>query len=399
MRLYQIAIAMSTTGALMSTAHATTYTWVNAGVVGTNYGGGSWNDTTANNTANWDTNGVPSNDGTADVVLSLSHNGWPMYAVNPASLTGNPTNWSINSLNYINSGTQADWGAPYIYGPSGYNDTRYSLSIGAGGINQNMLSSPEIGVPIIATASQPWNINNMAGNYTGGLTVKGNLTINNGVLITKNNGTSTTTPPTAWFSGGVVPSQVAFYNGTTTTVGTGAFALTGGGFLFSGVVAGHVVDVPWLGSRGDDRHPDFRGTQHVLIDATGTYAQRVSGVIISTGAIDVGRAPICLGATVDVVEAIDRPVGGISGQGCWIHRIHRPAIVGQTEDHISCAVVGRNAIGVPVSRIISGGIIPAPTPVIGANNARINPSVGSGMGGGHQRACGGHGDGDLIESQ
>ena len=235
LRLYHIAIAMSTTGALMSTAHATTYTWVNAGVVGTNYGGGSWNDTTANNTANWDTNGVPSNDGTADVVFSLSHNGWPMYAVNPASLTGNPTNWSINSLNYINSGTQADWGAPYIYGPSGYNDTRYSLSIGAGGINQNMLSSPEIGVPIIATASQPWNINNMAGNYTGGLTVKGNLTINNGVLITKNNGTSTTTPPTAWFSGGVVPSQVAFYNGTTTTVGTGAFALTGGGFLFSGV--------------------------------------------------------------------------------------------------------------------------------------------------------------------
>jgi len=236
-RLSQIVLAVATTGALMSSAYATTYTWANAGVVGTNYNPDAWN-TPAHNATNWDTNGVPSNDGTADVVFSLSHNGWPNYTVNPTSLTPSTHNWSIDGITFINSGNSADWGATYLYGPGGYGSSTDSLSIGAGGITNNQLSSPEIGIPIIATASQPWNINNMAGNFTGGLTIKGNLTINNGVIISKNVATTgPSTAPTSWFSGGgwYLPTVVGFYNGTTTTVGTGAFTLTGGGFLFSGV--------------------------------------------------------------------------------------------------------------------------------------------------------------------
>ncbi len=236
-RLNQIALAVVATGALMSSAYATTYTWANAGVVGTNYNPDAWN-TPAHNATNWDTNGVPSNDGTADVVFSLSHNGWPNYSPNPASLSPSTHNWSIDGITFINSGNSGDWGATYLYGPGGYGSSTDSLSIGAGGITNNQLSSPEIGIPIIATASQPWNINNMAANFTGGLTIKGNLTINNGVTISKNVAiTGPSTAPTGWFSGGgwYLPTVVGFYNGTTTTVGTGAFALTGGGFLFSGV--------------------------------------------------------------------------------------------------------------------------------------------------------------------
>ena len=236
-RLNQIVLAVAATGALMSSAHATTYTWANAGTVGVNYGPDPWN-TPAHNATNWDSNGVPSNDGTADVVFSLSHNGWPNYAVNPYTLTPSTHNWAIDGITFINSGNSGDWGATYLYGPGGYNSTTDSLSIGAGGITNNQLSSPEIGIPIIATASQPWNINNMAANFTGGLTIKGNLTINNGVTISKNVAiTGPSTAPTGWFSGGgwYLPTVVGFYNGTTTTVGTGAFALTGGGFLFSGV--------------------------------------------------------------------------------------------------------------------------------------------------------------------
>jgi len=227
-----LALAVASAGALMSSAYATTYTWTEAGTVGVNYSGGNWSAA-----SKWN-NGTPSNDGTADLVFSLSHNGWPNYTVNPASLTPSTHNWSIDGITFINSGNSADWGAPYIYGPGGYNSTADSLSIGASGITNNQLSSPEIGVPIIATASQAWNINNMAGNFTGGLTIKGNLTLNNGVTISKNVATTgPSTAPTAWFSGGgwYLPTVVGFYNGSTTTVGTGAFALTGGGFLFSGV--------------------------------------------------------------------------------------------------------------------------------------------------------------------
>ena len=178
--------------AAISSAHATTYTWTNVGPTNTNYGGGNWSVA-----SNWDSNGVPSNDGTADLVFIMAHEGWPTYTVNPGALTPSSTNWAVHSLTFVNSGTQTDWGNSYLWG----SDSSRTLTIGAGGITQNQLTTPYIGLPVIATASQTWNINNFAGNYTGGIELGGNLTLNNGVMITKNTSTvAITVEPTGWFN-------------------------------------------------------------------------------------------------------------------------------------------------------------------------------------------------------
>ncbi len=233
-RLNQIMLAVAATGALMSSVHATTYTWINVGPPSATYGGDSWNNV-ANNATNWSP-GVPSNDGTADVVFTQAHQGWPAYTVNPSTLSPSSNNWSINSWTFNNAGTQTDWGNTYVWALNGST----TLSIGAGGITQNSMSSPYVGVPIIATASQTWAINNFSGNYTGGLYLSGNLTINNGVVITKaNNSVANTLAPiptggNAWWNGALhLPTQVIFDGGVTTVVGSGAFGLTGGGFSFS----------------------------------------------------------------------------------------------------------------------------------------------------------------------
>lgn len=216
--------------AAISSLHATTNTWTQVGAPGTDYGGGNWSVS-----ANWDSNGVPTNDATADLVFIMAHAGWPSYTVDPGNLTPSSTNWSIHSLTFVNSGTQADWGNSYFWG----SDTSRTLTIGAGGITQNQLTTPYIGIPVIATTSQTWNINNFSANYTGGIELGGGLTLNNGVTITKNTGTATiSTPPTAWFDAAWgLPTQITFDNtgATTTTVGTGAFLLAGGGFTFNGV--------------------------------------------------------------------------------------------------------------------------------------------------------------------
>jgi len=212
-KLTQIVLAVATTGALMSSAYATTYTWtaVDGTPPGTNYGGGNWSDATV-----WDA-GVPSNDGTADVVLTMAHGGWPSYIVNPAALTPSSNNWAIHSWTFINGGVQSDWGNSYVWAAT----TGVTLSIGAGGITQNQMSSPYVGVPIIATASQPWNINNFSGNYTGGIYFSGNLTINDTVVITKNNNSvaNNVVPPVPaggnswWLNATDLPTAVIFDGG------------------------------------------------------------------------------------------------------------------------------------------------------------------------------------------
>ena len=227
--LKQIVLAVAATGALISSAPATTYTWTD--VTGN---GGNWS-----NSAMWDSNGVPANDGTGDVVFTMAHVGWPSYYVNPGALASPSNNWSINSWTFVNNGIQSDWGNTYVWGAN----SAVTLSIGAGGINQNQFSTPQIGVNVIATATQAWNINNFSGNYTGGIELGGNLTLNAGVVITKNsNSTANTVAPVptggnSWWDGALyLPTQVTFDNGTTTALDSNAaFVLAGGGFTFDGV--------------------------------------------------------------------------------------------------------------------------------------------------------------------
>ena len=65
-----LALATAATCALMSSAHATAYKWTYVGTAATQ----TWSTAT-----NWDTNGVPVNDGTADVTFTdYASNGYQM---------------------------------------------------------------------------------------------------------------------------------------------------------------------------------------------------------------------------------------------------------------------------------------------------------------------------------
>ena len=213
--LYAMVLAVATTGALMFPAHATTYTWTDVSAANKNW----------STAANWNGNGVPVNNGTADVAFNDINVNGNFQRVDPQNITPASNNWSINSLTFVNSGTGTS--ARVITGV----DANATLSIGAGGITQNDNTSPCITVPLIVSASQTWNINNWNSNSTGGLyfggdgwggiaASGGNITLNNGVTVTK--------------SGANPCYNVDFFRGTTTTIGTGAFIEDGGYFVFHG---------------------------------------------------------------------------------------------------------------------------------------------------------------------
>jgi len=224
-RLNQIVLAVATTGALMSSAHATAYKWTSVALANSNW----------SVTGNWDTNGVPVNDGTADVTFTdFANNGYQMKVDPQNSLPTPSNNWSINSLTFANDAVGT--GVRTIAGVN----SNATLSIGAGGINQNENNSPNFQVPVICTASQTWYLNNWNGNNTGGMTFggdgwggttagTGNITLNNGVMVTK-----TGNPVAQTGTPGVAARDLFFYAGTTTTVGTGAFTLDGGSIYFEG---------------------------------------------------------------------------------------------------------------------------------------------------------------------
>ncbi len=293
--------------ASISSLYATTSTWtqVDTSPPGGYYGGGNWSDPTK-----WDAYGVPSNNGTADVVFLMAKAGWPSYTLDPGNLSPSSTNWSINSLTFVNSGTQSDWGNSYFFG----SDASRTLTIGAGGITQNQLSTPSVGVPVIAAASQAWNINNFSGNYTGGLAFTSNLTLNDGVLITKNTGTATiSTPPTGWFDAAWgLPTAIIFNGGTTTTIGSGAFSLAGGGFQFVGASQYGRLGTNTLTVSEAQNARKFLNFND---SASGTFANNITfmgGLCGSNSALNInyGNGSVDAGTTLTFTGALS---GGISG--------------------------------------------------------------------------------------
>ena len=202
-----LVLAVASTGALVSSAYATTYTWINTSATSQN-----WSTAT-----NWSSSAVPVNNDTADITINdTAVQTWNLV-VDPQNSSNPSNNWAVNSITFNNNGTGNS--QRQITGA-----TNATLTLGAGGIAQNEASSPSLAVPLIASATQKWNINNWNSNNTGGLYINGNITLNNGVMITK--GSSVATAGAA--------KDLWFYSGSTTTVGTGAFMLDGGYIEFSG---------------------------------------------------------------------------------------------------------------------------------------------------------------------
>jgi len=274
-RLNQIVLAVATTGALISSAHASTYYWTN--------NDGNWSDSSM-----WSA-GVPSNDGTADVVMQSPGGTWS--TVNPTALTPSTTNWSINSL----TSDTSDDGIMFC-APVGSN-----LSIGAGGIFINNGNQVFYDLPIIATASQSWNVASnyplTFGDWPYGANPTGStsaITLNNGVNVTKTgNGT------------------IYFNNGTTTTVGTGHFTFDGGTIQLDGTSQFGRLGTNQLGVTANP------SSQRPLLDfvdsASGTFPGGLSvvgGLVGSNLTIGWGNGPTVSGTTLTVTGALS---GGING--------------------------------------------------------------------------------------
>lgn len=122
----------------------------------------SWSATTP-----WSGGVAPANDGTADLTFT--------DLVNPLSSTVN-VNWSVHSLTFLNNGL----------GTAGYTlaaGAGASLTIGAGGITQSENTGESFTVPLIASASQTWNLNNAGGSLQS-VVMSGNMTLNDGVVVT-----------------------------------------------------------------------------------------------------------------------------------------------------------------------------------------------------------------------
>ena len=198
--LSKIVLAVVTTGALATSAHATPFTWT-----GTT---GNWSDSTK-----WDV-GVPTNDGKADLTLKNTATTYTA-TVNPLLLSPSTNNWWVNSLTFASTGISSNqWNV--IAGA-----TNATLMLDAGGITQNENTSITLTVPIIAAASQAWNVNNQRSNdKQQGLDIGGNLTLNDGVIVNKSRS-------------GAIRGDLWFNSGTTATNGSGAFSLSADTIGFS----------------------------------------------------------------------------------------------------------------------------------------------------------------------
>jgi len=170
-RLNQIVLALAATGALMSSAYATTtYTW-------TGTTSGNWSDSTK-----WDTNGVPASDVTNSLV---AFNPGATYSVTPQvnSAWNTTGSGSINSLSF-STGT-----VTLTNGLAGTN-----LTLGSGGFTNATTNNAAInfanvaGGTLTTAGSQTWNINT-AGTNNKGLTFSGNLVADNSAdVLTVNYG-------------------------------------------------------------------------------------------------------------------------------------------------------------------------------------------------------------------
>ena len=282
--------AMIGAGLLVSAAHAAPYTW--------NSTTGNWSDS-----ANWAGAVTPDNDGTADLTFSDAAVAY-VATVNPAALVPSTNDWSINSLTFAENGLGSVFnditGAPNA-----------TLTLGAGGITQNDNASPQMKVSIIAAESQTWSINNWRTNSTAGLQINNNLTLNDGVMVTK----------TGTVAG---KGDLWFNSGTTTTVGTGAFTLKAHAIYF--------LNTDQYGRLGTnaltvDSTSNFRMTLQFNASASGTFANDVnivgglSGTNTNLG-INYGNGSVAAGTTLtftgdwsgNVVGGATNGVGFINNQ-------------------------------------------------------------------------------------
>jgi len=151
-RLNQIVLAVAATGALMSSAYATTtYTWTSATT------NGLWSAS-----GNWDSNGIPASDVANSAV-----------AINPGAVTLTSkvdAGWNSSNTNSINSLTFSSGTITLANNVAGTN-----LTLGSGGFINNSGNAAVInfrnavGGTLTTSGSQTWTLNGKAFTFSGNI--------------------------------------------------------------------------------------------------------------------------------------------------------------------------------------------------------------------------------------
>jgi fibronectin-binding autotransporter adhesin len=194
---------------LLAPSYAATFTWD---------GGGA--DVLWNTAGNWNPDGAPPDNGTADIVMAGS-----VRLIN--SVNAADGNWNILSLSF------ATGAGNFVVGGSN------SLTIGSGGITNNDNSTQQVSNDVVIAASQVW-----ATNGGGNLSVVGAVN-NNGNLLTVNAASGNISIDDAISgAGGLVkngPDALNFSGGInsytgTTTVNEGTLSIFNDGLAFAGAL-------------------------------------------------------------------------------------------------------------------------------------------------------------------
>ena len=211
-RIFQFALAAIVYPLLAISARA--QTWDGGGVAG---GIVTWSTA-----ANWNPDGVPVNNGTANIVM----------ANNVDTTNTVDVNFDINSLTFNNTA-----GAFIISNSGGA-----TLTIRAGGVTNNDVQLQQSALPIILGASQSWSAT--SGNITTGgsfnlganqLTVAGasqtslfGTVSGTGSIIKNGSGEFQITAGSNSFSGGLTLNSGTLTVGTSAALGTGTLSINGG---------------------------------------------------------------------------------------------------------------------------------------------------------------------------
>ncbi len=228
----------------VSTAHA--QTWDGGGVAG---GSTNWN-----NAANWNPDGVPVSNGTANIFM--------VGAIDVANTVD--INFDIGSLTFNSTA-----GAFIISGSGGS-----TLTIRSGGVVNNDVDTQTLNVPIILDATQVWN----AVSGVIALGASGSLNIGaNQLTLNGNNGFNFAAPISGTGTMNKSGTGTATFSGTTANTFTGTTNVNAGTLQLNKSANVNAISGPLVVGDGS-------GTDRVNIVAAEQIADSVS-VTVNSGAI------------------------------------------------------------------------------------------------------------------
>jgi autotransporter-associated beta strand protein len=267
------------------------------------------------NQENWNPNGVPDNDGTADLIFSGTARLTPVLDVNydMKSITFNNLS---GAFTFVDDGNDSE----------GIEDLTLQGLAGVGILNDDS-DVQTFNIPIILGATQTWNANN------GNLTFAGTTITNGGFTLTLTGAKNTTILNVISGTGALTKT------GAGTAILSGANTYSGGTTVSAGTLQGTTTSIQ--GDIANNASVVFNqtttGTYSDVISGSGTLTKSGSGMVtltgvntysgtttVSAGTLTIGNSSsnindssavtVSSGATFDL-DNFDETIGSLAGAG------------------------------------------------------------------------------------